>query len=263
MRLGETAPISLDDRNQLLRDIAYGRGLLSKGFGRTATIPADRPLPYEGDQPAYDAAAKAVQQTDPIVTALETRLKASVGPYWKDLTQQEKDAFALWTEAAKQIDAVSYKHFPSPLEMDFKKAILMVIGVGAFFVQLLLTKEEDTGFPFRVLPKPPELPFDRAPRALPMRSEVPALPYRGSTAIVPVPGRGPAFVTATPIETPVGIPAVAARSGYSPPPRFSKGFAPSPVGALPARGAVMPSGLPSPSGPGREGRFIYPKPTPS
>jgi hypothetical protein len=276
MRLGEAEPrpVNLDRRNQILRDIAYGRKLIADSNARIATVPAGRPRPFEEDQAAYEASIVALRQTDPTVTTLETRLTVEQGPYWKDMTQQEIEALALWTEAAKQLNDLTSEHYPSPMEMDIKKAILMVIGVGAFFAPLLFTKEGgDVGFPFRVLPNPPELPFDRAPQALPYRSQTPALPYRGG-GMVQVPSRAvPAISYQAPaaVESPVpDRPSVVARSGYTPPPRFSRGFAVAPGGSSgeapvrmpPLPGAMSPIPRPPRSeGGGGERRYIYPKPS--
>lgn len=259
MRLSaETGAINQDLRDQLLRDIQYGRELQAATNKRVATIPAGRPTPpFNSDQAAYDAALKGFQQSDPAVTALEKRLTEMPGPYWKDLTAQERDAMALWTESLKQMDTVSKSHYPTSLEMDIKKAILLAIGVGALFGPLLFTEASDAGFPFRVLPKPPELPFERAPMTLPrpVRTEAPALPYRASN------------LPATPVtirrteETASPIPSVVSRPGYTAPTRFSRGFTPgsSPSAAAPVAAPASGGGLSMRPG-GGERRFIYPKP---
>ena len=264
MRLGAdgSAAINQDSRDQILRDIQHGHELQAAAAKRAATVPAGRLTPFGADQAAYEAAVNGVNTSSATVTALEKRLTASPGPYWNEMTPAEKEELALWLESLSQLDAITSKYYPSPFEMDLKKGILLAIGVGAFVAPLLFTESSDEGFPFRVLPKPPHLP-DRAPMELPapVRTAAPALTMRPRPEVEPV-----AAVTYQPQGAlPSSVPSVASRPGYSPPPRFSRGFSSNPSApSAPSSGpsstiSVTASRIPTRPDTG-ERRYIYPKP---
>jgi hypothetical protein len=259
MRLGETPdPVTQDVRNQILRDIQYGRDLKAKADGRVAIIPIGRTTPFSEDQARFEAAGTAYAQTEAGVRALENRLTSTSGPYWMDLTQAEKDNLALWLEAAKELDAVTYRHYPTSVETDVKKVVLLVIGVGAIFSPLIFSKSADVGLPF--MPQG-ALPFDVAPRGhqRPLREEGAPLLTRSVQPTLPAPVySAPSVETGRMTEPIQATASVVTRSGFNPPPRFSKGFGPA---GSPARTGAS-TGIPVNVMRRSDGqqRFIYPKP---
>lgn len=251
-----SGPINQDSRDQILRDIQYGRDLQVKVNQRVASIPPGRPTPFNSNQAAYEAALQGFSDTDRDVLALEARLKNVQGPYWNDMTAAEKDDLALWTESLKQMDAITAAHYPTPFEMDIKKAILLVIGIGSFLIPLFVGPETDSdGFPIRVIPNPPALPFDRVPEELPK-------PVR--PAMSPVVSRlpmSPSAIPATPVIVQERLqerPSLPIRPGYEMPPRFTRGF--SSDSESPERVRVPSNAGNIPIRPPGEHRFVYPKP---
>lgn len=249
MRLGvEAEPINLDQRNNILAEIAAGRAVQTDVNTRMLSIPMGQPTPFGPDQTAFEAAFKGFQETEPGVTALYTRLSGSQGPYWRDLTSQEGSALALWSESIRQMNSISAKYFPTPTEMDVKKLILLAIGVGAIFGTLLFTEDKPGSSIFSLFPRPSSLlppGVERAPRGLPVPAMAPMRPgltYGGSQVTTsPIP--------AATARTASALPNVA-RQGYVPS-RFSRGFEggsrePASAGAI----AHRPQGQ----------RFVYPKP---
>lgn len=255
MRLSaDSSPINQDSRDQLLRDIQYGRGLQNKINERVATIPQGRPNPYNGDQQAYDAALVSFKQYDPSVTILQDRLQAYPGPYWNDLTVAEKEAMTVWTKSLESMDSITASYFPTKFEMDIKKAILFVIGLGSFIAPLFFTEDTgEEGFPFRVIPQPPELPFDRVPKGLPRPMRTESLPMRPrlSPSEIPV---SESIVQSTPMPGLTQIPGGTKSSNIDN--RFSRDFSMRPVGSglkptMPAHAPIRTPG---------ERRYVYPKP---
>jgi hypothetical protein len=261
MRLGAPEPINQDLRNQILGEIKAGRDLKAKTDQRAASAPAGRANPFDADQAAYQAALTGYAQSNPTVTTLENRLSSTAGPYWMDLTDAEKNSLALWNESLKDLDEITRKHYPTSGEMDLKKAALFAIAIGAIFGPLLFTKQTGSGFPFSMIPTPPELPFGRIPQGLPapVRVEAPGMPYR-QVERVALPAAAERPVSTLPQVDTYRVPSVVSRPGYVPPPRFSRGFSDR-------GGAQAPAGTPDlqritgnvmrrPEG-GRS--FIYPK----
>lgn len=146
-----------EKRSVLLREIASGRSKEAEVAAALSVIPPEMTVPFGKDQEAFNQALKAFQQNDPVVRQIDMRLTTSTGPYWKDLSQQERTALSIWSSSSGQMLSLVRKHFPSQTAKDFEKIILAVIGVGALVAPLFLTPNGDAPFfPIRI--GPPALP---------------------------------------------------------------------------------------------------------
>jgi hypothetical protein len=221
-QLGGNEPITLDVRNQLLGMIQQGKLVREKADTRVSLIPKGYPNPFAGDQAAYEAALKGYAMSAPTVASLEARLLGMPGPYWVDLTAQEKEALALWNESLKDIDKITKAYYPTPGEMDFQKLILLAIGAGAILGPIFLTRGGDEGLAFSFLP---DLSIDRVPKGLPASLRPQGAPLQ-SRAMDRVERPVQAF---QPPMAPPRAPGVTVtpRPGFNPPPRFSRPFAES------------------------------------
>ena len=244
LTMGETAApeyMDAEQRAHILRQIQAGHEAEARIQAVLSSLPPTLPTPFQNDQKTFEETMRTYQSADPIVKSLENRLTTDPGPAWRNVTQQEQTALATWTKSLSELDSIAQAHFPSETAVDFKKFLLLALGIGAIVAPLFFTKEEGIGLPFRIGP-PPLPPVTPTPPRAPVR---------------PVPS-----FQATPIRPDVIRPTVTTIPGGAAPRPYQYRTFTRPGGApaaatgpipSPASVAVAPAGGPPP------GAFAFPR----
>jgi len=243
LTMGETEYMDAEKRADILRQIQAGHEKEGRIQGVLSQLPPTLPTPFQDDQKTFEDTMRTYQSADPIVKSLESRLVTEPGPAWRNATQQEQTALVTWTKALDDMDAITQAHYPSETSTDFKKFLLLALGIGAIVAPLFFTKENGVGLPFSFGPPPLPPVAPTPPRAAPR----------------PVPS-----FQATPIRPDVIRPTVTTiPGGAAPRPYQYRSFtrptaAPAPAGApgsipSPASVAISPAGGPPP------GAFAFPR----
>lgn len=238
LTMGETEYMDAEKRADILRQIQAGHEKEARIQTVLSSLPPTLPSPFQDDQKAFEDTMRTYQSADPIVKSLENRLVSDPGPAWRNATQQEQTALATWTKSLDELDGIAQTHFPSETSTDFKKFLLLALGIGAIVAPLFFTKENGIGLPFRV--GPPPLP--------------PVAPTPPRTPARPVPS-----FQATPIRPDVIRPSVTTIPGGAAPRPYQyrtftrPGAAPASAGPVPSPASVAPAGGPPP------GAFAFPR----
>ena len=247
LTMGEAEYMDAEQRADILRQIQAGHDSEARIQAVLSTIPPTLTTPFQDDQKAFEDTMRTYQSADPIVKSLENRLLTDPGPAWRNITQQEQTALATWTKSLGTLDGIAQSHFPSETAVDFKKFILLALGIGAIVAPLFFTKENGVGLPFSfgppplppVQPTPPRAPARPVPafQATPIRPDVirPTVttipggaaprPYQYRTFTRPGAAAAPAPAAAGPVPSPASV--AISPAGGPPPgafafPRFAR-----------------------------------------
>lgn len=160
-RLGAEEPyMNQERRDDTLSQISAGRVKQTRVQEVLSSIPQWADRPFKNDQADFDAAYKTFQAADPIVSAIEMRLMTEPGPIWRDLSPEERTAFANWTASINKLEGYVNSYFPTELQQRTMEYILWGIAVTSFVLPLFLSDGEGKlGLPFKLepLPLPPGL----------------------------------------------------------------------------------------------------------
>jgi hypothetical protein len=240
-----------DRRLQILKIIGDTRGDEQSIIKRLEGMPNWLQKPFGADQGKFDAALSQFKANDAAVAAIESRLTTQPGPNWKELSPEETAALQDWVDAADQLDGLTSKYYPLESEKDWKKLLLLGIGVTAIFAPLFFTEGED-GFRMPRV-KPPALPESVTPSA--RRT----LPPAGGPAPSPFMPRPDVI---RPVATTFRVPSPAPFRPAGAPPSFMRPSAPppgapaSPVTSSSPRSPLAPPGTSPVHG---ASRFTYPR----
>jgi len=282
-RLGAEEPyMNQERRDSVLSQINTGRSQQARIQSLLASLPAWTDRPFKGDQENFDHSMKVFQDTDPLVTKVETRLRNDPGPVWRDFTNEELTAFTNWVNALANMDGYVSAYFPTDEQQRYMTYVCIGVAVVSFVLPLLIS-DGDSDLKFPIDPKPVPLPPGMRPRLAPAPSgavvstlpqrptfRAPSVPIREAGA--PTFSRIPAATKAIPVQAEVLRPATAAapwrQTIQSPPPSsvptpgfrsFVKPLGPSePVTARTAQ--AVASGAPVSPGAAAHTPHIYPKP---
>src|SRR4029078_9860435 len=113
-RLGAEEPyMNRETRDDVLAQISAGRTKQARVQEVLNSLPAWSDRPFKGDQENFEAAYKTFQATDPIVSAIETRLVTEPGPIWRDFSSEERTAFLNWKTSLDRLDGYVTLSFPT------------------------------------------------------------------------------------------------------------------------------------------------------
>jgi len=165
-RLGAEEPyMNRETRDDVLAQISAGRTKQARVQEVLNSLPAWSDRPFKGDQENFEAAYKTFQATDPIVSAIETRLVTEPGPIWRDFSSEERTAFLNWKTSLDRLEGYVNAYFPTEQQQRVMEYVLWGIAIGSFVLPMLLSDADGKmGLPFKLEPLP--LPPGMKPRIL-------------------------------------------------------------------------------------------------
>lgn len=152
---GETARMDAQRREDILSLISAGREIEAAAILHPRIVMSSPEVPVDPQIQALSAASKIFDSYDPVVRAIEARLRKGPGPTWRDLTAQEAVALSGWAKAADQMGQTVPQNAPES-SWNTGVVLLIVLAVGAILAPILLSGG------------------GRADSDLPLRSEAPA-----------------------------------------------------------------------------------------
>lgn len=166
-RLGAEEPyMNQEKRDDVLSQISAGRVKQARVQEVLNSIPQWADRPFKNDQQNFTEAYKTFQATDPIVSAIETRLMTEPGPIWRDFSPEERTAFANWTASLNKLEGYVNTYFPTEQQQRIMEYVLWGVAVSSFVLPLLLSDGDGKlGLPFKLSPLP--LPPGLKPRMTP------------------------------------------------------------------------------------------------
>lgn len=188
MRLGAEPYMDATRRIEILNQISTGRANEVRVLEVIQSLPAWVEAPFQADQPAFNAALKTYQTTEPVVRNIENRLMTTPGPVWKELTQEELAALSNWSKAVDQLYAYVNMYFPSETQQYIGQVALLAIAVGAFLAPIFLDEpEKGLALPFDL--EPPTFPSTPRAQRLPLTTAAPPTSFTPTSfSRIPRPG---------------------------------------------------------------------------
>lgn len=178
---GETANMDAQKRDDILSLISAGREIEAAALLHPRVVMSSSEAPVDAGTMALAASMKSFDTHDPVVRAIDRRLRLAPGPTYRDLSRQESQALSAWAQAADSMGQTVQDNVASS-SGGTGMVVLIVLAVGAILSTVLLSGggTPDTGLPTRFGGYPPRPSV--GPSARPTNA--------ASTGLFPGEGRG-------------------------------------------------------------------------
>lgn len=146
---GEIARMDVQRRDDILSLISAGREIETAALLQPRIVMSSPEVPVDHRVAALAASTKIFDAHDLVVRSIETRLKASHGPLWRDLSRQESEALAGWTKAADEMGQAVQQNVAESSGTT-GVIFLIVLAAGAILAPLLFgtgDTKADAGLP--------------------------------------------------------------------------------------------------------------------